>query len=87
MKNEWTVYRGIIIYGSALYELHVDLHAKTVLCLEDGDPEEMANASVWVRPPKAIINVEGPDADRVYGAARQATTAHLHNVKIFERMK
>ena len=56
MQKEWTVYRGTRVKGFDLYELKIDSDRGEILCLENGDPENQANCSVWVNPPLAVIN-------------------------------
>lgn len=56
MHKEWTVYRGTRVHGFDLYELKIDPDKGVIMCLEDDDPEGLANCSVWTNPPLAVIN-------------------------------
>lgn len=76
MRKEWKIYQGTRIHGFDLYELQVDQDGG-IMCLENDDPENLANCSVWVDPPLAVINTR---SQVVYEHARDAILRQFQDV-------
>ncbi|OGG21441.1 hypothetical protein A3D03_02945 [Candidatus Gottesmanbacteria bacterium RIFCSPHIGHO2_02_FULL_40_13] len=82
MHQNWTIYQRKIIRGFELYELQVD-RSGTIMCLEDDDPESEANCSVWIKPPKAVVNTE---SSVVFDITQTAIREKFPGVTSIERM-